>query len=387
MDPQERALIAAVRAAPDADEPRVVYADWLQQRGEPRGELVMLQLEIAAGRGTPAIEAREQELRAQHGQRWLAELGLAPGEGRFERGFVETVGLVDATVARLMAVVASVADAGPLRTLSFRGADGADGRLSSSALATLFEAPWLAHLTTLELKHCQLDTAAIEQIAHANPRLTALALDDNPIEDDAVEILARSPIAQRLQVFSYERCGLAARGVDAIAAGFTQLVALDISETGLFVDHLVGLGKMSPTLQALVIRRNALGGDFLGLLARRTQLSLLHLGLAGNIIEDGYHWLRDARHLDRLCVLDVNENTHGDDGVVDLVRNTRSMRFMKLGLAANFIGERGVDQLLAAPQLADVEELDLRNNGLSEAARARLVARFGPRVLVEPQAS
>lgn len=37
-------MLAAIEAAPDEDGPRLVYADWLQQRGDPRGEFIALQL-------------------------------------------------------------------------------------------------------------------------------------------------------------------------------------------------------------------------------------------------------------------------------------------------------------------------------------------------------
>lgn len=38
-------LEAAILADPSADEPRLVYGDWLQAEGDPRGELVTLQAE------------------------------------------------------------------------------------------------------------------------------------------------------------------------------------------------------------------------------------------------------------------------------------------------------------------------------------------------------
>ncbi|MCA9671558.1 MAG: TIGR02996 domain-containing protein [Myxococcales bacterium] len=45
LEPQERELLAAVRADPDSDAPRAIYADWLSERGDPRGELVVKQLQ------------------------------------------------------------------------------------------------------------------------------------------------------------------------------------------------------------------------------------------------------------------------------------------------------------------------------------------------------
>ena len=43
-DVVESRLLAAVLADPGSDAPRQVYADWLQERGDPRGELIELQL-------------------------------------------------------------------------------------------------------------------------------------------------------------------------------------------------------------------------------------------------------------------------------------------------------------------------------------------------------
>jgi uncharacterized protein (TIGR02996 family) len=36
----EAAFLEAIRAHPEADEPRLVYADWLEERGDPRGDFI-----------------------------------------------------------------------------------------------------------------------------------------------------------------------------------------------------------------------------------------------------------------------------------------------------------------------------------------------------------
>lgn len=41
------AFLAAVVAAPADDLPRLVYADWLDERGDPRGEFIRVQVELA----------------------------------------------------------------------------------------------------------------------------------------------------------------------------------------------------------------------------------------------------------------------------------------------------------------------------------------------------
>jgi uncharacterized protein (TIGR02996 family) len=46
IDAEEAGLLAAIAAAPDDEAPRLVYADWLTQRDDPRGELIALQCEL-----------------------------------------------------------------------------------------------------------------------------------------------------------------------------------------------------------------------------------------------------------------------------------------------------------------------------------------------------
>ena len=89
----EVALLDAVVGAPHEDGPRLVYADWLLQRGDPRGELITLQCALANGdpdAPDPAILAREQELLADDA---YAVPLRAITDATFERrrGFVEHV--------------------------------------------------------------------------------------------------------------------------------------------------------------------------------------------------------------------------------------------------------------------------------------------------------
>jgi uncharacterized protein (TIGR02996 family) len=101
--PVEAGLLAAVLAAPDDDAPRLVYADWLDERGDPRGELVRLQL-LGSG-ATAAQLARIDELLRQHRRRWLWPLVWRADEVRFERGFPVSV-RVGSTIWELVHVMA-----------------------------------------------------------------------------------------------------------------------------------------------------------------------------------------------------------------------------------------------------------------------------------------
>lgn len=113
MTRQDERFLAAIAADPDDDGPRIVYADWLQQQGDPLGELIAVQCALARGR-TPELAARERALLEQHEAEWLARAGLRPGEGRFERGLIERV---DASASRVAASIERLAELPGLRAL------------------------------------------------------------------------------------------------------------------------------------------------------------------------------------------------------------------------------------------------------------------------------
>jgi uncharacterized protein (TIGR02996 family) len=81
----EEELLAAIYAQPDADAPRAVYADFLAERGDPRGEFIALQLD-----GKNA-----QRLLDNHIHKWLGPFADVTIHKlvEFERGFPATITL------------------------------------------------------------------------------------------------------------------------------------------------------------------------------------------------------------------------------------------------------------------------------------------------------
>src|SRR5262245_43545193 len=91
----DAALLAAIRAAPKDDAPRLVYADWLDERGQPEwAEFIRVQCELArreqlqshTGDDIVALWHREDELLAKH---YESITGLKDPNRRlvFSRGF------------------------------------------------------------------------------------------------------------------------------------------------------------------------------------------------------------------------------------------------------------------------------------------------------------
>jgi uncharacterized protein (TIGR02996 family) len=96
-DTNEHALLAAIWAAPDDDGPRQVYADFLQERGEPHGEFITLQLADHRGALDKAGRTRMRALQKAHARTFFGPLAPAVTltNLRFERGFVAHCELAD----------------------------------------------------------------------------------------------------------------------------------------------------------------------------------------------------------------------------------------------------------------------------------------------------
>jgi uncharacterized protein (TIGR02996 family) len=96
-------FLQAILADPGNDAPRLIYADWLEERGDPRGEFIRVQCALARLGGDDErrlpLEEREWELLDAYGETWvhsLRKLGITDGEHYldsvgFHRGLVEEV--------------------------------------------------------------------------------------------------------------------------------------------------------------------------------------------------------------------------------------------------------------------------------------------------------
>ncbi len=73
---EDVSFVLHIRANPDDETARLIYADYLEERGDPRGELIRVQCELARlgveDPLLPELTAREEELLAAHAEDWLA---------------------------------------------------------------------------------------------------------------------------------------------------------------------------------------------------------------------------------------------------------------------------------------------------------------------------
>ncbi|MGZ3473775.1 MAG: TIGR02996 domain-containing protein [Polyangiales bacterium] len=121
------ALFAAIRNDPSDDSVRAVYADWLEEQGDPRGQFISLQLATHARAATEDERKSMKALLDKHGQTWLGELGsiLQQDQIRFERGFVARAAVTSDDLPRL----ADCVDAVTIDALFIHGREPFDASL------------------------------------------------------------------------------------------------------------------------------------------------------------------------------------------------------------------------------------------------------------------
>src|SRR5436305_698754 len=136
--PSNPALLAAVLEAPDDDAPRLVYADWLDEHGDPgRGEYIRDQVERTRlpedGPRWKALKARGVELLGAHREAWRKELPAWAGSYcDYERGFPAAARL---TAREFLKKAAGLFRRAPIRRVELRVlVDSLAGPLAASPL-------------------------------------------------------------------------------------------------------------------------------------------------------------------------------------------------------------------------------------------------------------
>jgi uncharacterized protein (TIGR02996 family) len=86
------ALLAAIRAAPEDDAPRLIYADWLDEHGQPeRAEFIRVQCELARHESAD-LRQREAQLLAHYHDAFAGPLAMPGYRFRFQRGIITGFG-------------------------------------------------------------------------------------------------------------------------------------------------------------------------------------------------------------------------------------------------------------------------------------------------------
>lgn len=254
-------LLPAISADPDNDELRLVYADWLEERGDPLGEFIRVQIELVHTAESHVrfrhLKEREKQLQAALWHRLRPPLLAGMEWGPATRGFVEKV-----TVQHwwgYMTHGSRLFELAPLRWLRFSGFSIRPAHLADLARPLAGRLP-----LKVEFLRNGLGPMGAQALADvpALAQVRELSIFSNRIGDDGIAALAASPHVAGLTWLNLWANQIGDRGAAAIA-------------------RAPGLAA----LQHLILSGNAIGDDGARQLAASTQLErLVKLELRGNAI-------------------------------------------------------------------------------------------------------
>lgn len=370
MQTEAEAFLQRIRAYPDDDGPRLVFADWLEEQGDPRAEFIRVQIalaqldaEDAAGGERPHRQEREgrraelvrrdRELLDAHEEKWTASFRRFATRPIFRRGFVEEVN-VDAQ--NLLRHANELFAAGPLRHIHLLDID-------SRMLPAVLQCPFLSRLSALTIHASYVGEALARAVARSEhlANLKRLDLSRNRFGPEAASYLASSAALARLEELRLGDNEFGESGARALAAS----------------PHL-------GSLRVLELRGNRVGPAGAEALAASERLAALErLGLAENDVGAPRIQSTGRVHeLLRIAVLDLSHNGIGPAGLLAILNRASGtpgapVRLRELDLGDNDLGDAGARVLAACPHLTALRGLVLARCGVGEDG-ARALAQSQP---------
>lgn len=357
------ALFQAILAAPDDDAPRLVFADWLDENGDPdRAEFIRVQCRLARlpfyDAGYPTLVQRADELVVRHRRAWrIPDLNARQ---EFRRGFVETVAVPP---AEFFARAADLFRQAPVRWIEFTQGAHIDG-WDWDAVAPLegleffgvppippdgrpgIGLPRLRRLKSVGLMPCVEFLTTIDC-----PQLEALDLSDSPADPVGLEEFTHRAELGRVRAL-------------ALGAGNDLIYQQRMRAPGALV--LAAMLSLA-NLRELHLPGQLIGDRGMYHLAHAPQLAgIEELYLARNEIGEigtrGIEDLCSSMYLSRLTVLDLSHNPLGAAGARELAAWPGLRRLRWLDLSDCGLSERAARSLAESPYLHDGLGLRLEDN-------------------------
>lgn len=352
-------FLAEIFASADNDGPRLVYADWLLEQGDPRGEFIHLQIQRAALEhgSSPArrLRKRELELLCEHEAEWAGPVADLVDRYEFRRGFVSHVKLA---LSRFLRAADEICQHAPIDSLHLRKGASNTGKL-------------------FEVSHLK--------------KVRSMILYRSRLSEPAVRALRDCGHFESLRHAEFDQCGLRPESCRILAdTHLPSLESLDLSGN----THLSGSDAAAALISKLAELKKLsfdycyVGNDSATALARTTMPHLTELRLGScNLTQQGIATLASASGLPSLRVLDLGSN-HGaselvaasfthleeldlshqritDTHLAALIDSPSFQKLRRLNLnSIHGLTSRGIETLAQSPFLGQLESLCIQFRGM-----------------------
>lgn len=344
---ERAAFLDEILTHPADDMPRLIYADWLEDRGDPQADLIRVQCEKARYKqGTSEWETcrvRERALLDAHGESWFGSLWKIRDEPgwsvgpfakflsslEFRRGFVREVPITSTWIP---------ANAKPISPLILKVYFGSQ----------------IAVTQARKFK-------GLFSLLGGIPFLT---LGDRSFAPAAVRALQFLPETN-------------------------LLCRLDLNEARINVKTLRTLCQTPQVkhLSSLNLRLNRIGNSGVEAIADAVFARKLHsLNLSGcRISSKGFVRIAGSEALQNLRQLAVSQNNPGYDGIEALVNSEHLSGLRELNLNQCNIDSEMAQLICESPYLRNIERLNLNGNQVSPGVVGLLQERFGEAIPIKNQ--
>jgi uncharacterized protein (TIGR02996 family) len=336
------AFLEEMAERPDDDGARLIYADWLDDHGEPqRAEFIRLQ--CGPGRDDPAVAHRAEELLRAHRAEWEAPFQVVGAEVHFRRGFPYflKVGL------RRLAEDPALLGLAPEWHIALKRGGSDPHTPEVEWCARLAKSRFAGRIRELNFTWgwCwpqELGAILVPAVARG---VRELRFGDDDCKPELLDLLLHLPGLQ-LDVLAFY--GDSSEGV---------------GDEGC---RLIAAAPQLASLRGLELPNNDIGPDGVAALASSAHLrGLTDLNLAGGsntpneIGPDGARHLARSDNFHHLASLDLVFNGIGDDGLAALAHSPRLGSLKSLNVPGNVVTDEGLRALARAPGLPSLDWLNV----------------------------
>jgi uncharacterized protein (TIGR02996 family) len=406
----ETDFLAAICAAPDDDDLRLVYADWLEEQGQSlQAEYIRVAVEYFRIKDEhdprrKALFKREEELDLLHSHHWRPRLaGYLPAnlqrwcwsDLQFMRGLP---GWVTAEMSRFaqdaealmrvfpiisahlriqgpqdVALLASVPAFGGCRGLTLH----APPELGTATVQAIVRSPYLGQLESLQLFNLAIGDEGLIALAEAGerfPRLEMLELTRTGVTGVGVAALARSPLMAHLKNLWLRENAVGRDGLRALARAEAPLLEeLWLPDTQLGDIGAVLAKARWPSLWRLQLDNSDLSPSSLSALLRSEWFPRLRsLDLRGLAFSRRTRIESASSRPVQLRSLSIGSPALTDSGLLRLLGPFQFPELRSLWVSDSQIGDDAIAALTAHP-CEKLGQLYLMSNQIGSAGAWRLL--------------